>query len=145
MKTVAAMLALVAALAGFYGGFRVGQGQAATATTTTTTIKSPAAPQSKAGAAGQAQCSTTGSSLSGSVTQLTDTGFVIHNPLCNTDVKVTYGPSVVVRKTVTGQASDIQDSQTVTVQGQIQADGAMRAASVTVNPGGAAGSRGPRG
>lgn len=143
MRTVAAMLALVAALAGFYGGFRVGQGQAATATTTTS--KSPAAPQPKAGPAGQAQCSTTGSSLSGSVTQLTDAGFVIHNPLCNTDVNVTYGPSLVVRKTVTGQAADIQDSQTVTVQGQVQADGTVRAASVTVNPGGAAGSRGPRG
>jgi hypothetical protein len=148
MKVVAGMVAVVAALAGFYGGLRVGQSQA-TAGGSPTAVKSPALPAKagagQAGAAGQAQCSTGGSTASGSITQLTDSSFTVHNPVCNTDVKVTYGSTVAVRKTVSGQAGDIQESQTVTVQGQVQPDGTIKAATVTVNPGGAPGGRGPRG
>jgi hypothetical protein len=58
---------------------------------------------------------------------------------------VTYSPAVAVRRTVSGQAGDIQESQTVTVQGQVQPDGTMKAATVTLNPGAAPGGRAPRG
>jgi hypothetical protein len=134
---------VVATVGGFYGGLKVGQGQATTSSSPSAT-RSPALP-AKAGAAGQAQCSTGGSTVSGAVTQLTDNSFIVHNPVCNTDVKVSYSSGVAVRKTVSGQTGDIQESQTVTIQGQVQPDGTMKAATVTVNPGAGPGSRAPRG
>jgi hypothetical protein len=64
---------------------------------------------------------------------------VIHDARCNTDVKVTFDQSVIVRKTVVGQASDLQESETVTVTGTRQADGSIKANSINIVPAGSAG------
>ncbi len=47
---------------------------------------------------------------------------------------MTFDQSVIVRKTVDGQASDLQENQSVAVQGQRQADGSIKANTITIAP-----------
>src|SRR5207302_1474082 len=70
---------------------------------------------------------------------LTGNSLTIHDSRCNTDVKVTFDPSVIVRKSVVGQASDLQETDTITVTGTRQADGSIKANSITIVPAGSAG------
>jgi hypothetical protein len=46
---------------------------------------------------------------------------------------------VIVRKSVVGQASDLQESETITVTGTRQADGSIKANSISIVPAGSAG------
>src|SRR5207245_3442226 len=70
----------------------------------------------------------------GTVANLTSNSLTIHDTRCNTDVKVTFDQSVIVRKTVVGQASDLQESETITVTGTRQADGSIKANSINIVP-----------
>jgi hypothetical protein len=75
----------------------------------------------------------------GTVANLTGNSFTIHDTRCNTDVKVSFDASVIVRKSVVGQASDLQESETITVTGTRQADGSIKANSINIVPAGSAG------
>ncbi|MDQ6877778.1 MAG: hypothetical protein M3082_08780, partial [Candidatus Dormibacteraeota bacterium] len=75
----------------------------------------------------------------GTIANLTNNSLTIHDTRCNTDVKITFDPSVIVRKSVVGQASDLQESQTITVTGTRQTDGSIKANSINIVPAGSAG------
>ncbi|HLH70138.1 MAG TPA: DUF5666 domain-containing protein [Candidatus Dormibacteraeota bacterium] len=148
---IAGLAVLVGLLAGFYGGYNFGQAHAASSTRGATAgltqgqgtqgfagaafagCPSPgASPRPNAGANGR-------SGATGTISLLTSDSFTVQNPRCNTSVKVTFAPSVIIRKTVDGQVSDLQNNQTVTVQGQRQPDGSIRATTITIVPAGAGG------
>jgi hypothetical protein len=135
-------------LAGFYGGLRVGQGQPVAAA-----ANQPGPGTGLRGGAGgfqgfsQAACSTAAPSPAaspsfrrqgtlGTITRIDNGTLTIHDPRCGTDTRVTFDQSLIVRKTVAGQASDLQENQMVQIQGQRQADGTIKATSVTVVPAG---------
>jgi hypothetical protein len=155
MKTAAVALAILTGLlGGFYGGYRVGNGRATSAAT-----PSPAAQAAQAllgrqaaglpggqgaGAQQQAPCPSPGAApaagpalVTGTITKVAGTTVTVHDTRCNTDVAVTLDASAQIRKTVSGQAADIQENQIVSVQGQRQGDGSLRARSVTLVPPGA--------
>jgi hypothetical protein len=148
LKTpVAILIAVVTLLGGFYGGYRLGNGSQASA------ASSSSSGGSRAGnfAAGNfaALCATPspgsspaaqgrggGRGATGTITYLGNGTLTVHNPACNTDVKVTFDPTVIVRKTVVGSVSDLQESQNVTIAGQRQPDGSIKATSITLVPAG---------
>jgi len=122
---IAALVVFVALLGGFYGGYKVGGGGASAAAPASATgggaaafargvataCPSPNATATPA-ASGRAVARR---GTSGTVTNLTSSSLTVHDARCNTDVKVTFDPSVIIRKTATGQVSDLQESETVTV------------------------------
>ena len=148
---IAALVVVVALLGGFYGGYKVGgsgQASAAGATAASGTgggggafgrglgvaaaCPSPGAtPAPSASGGGLARRGT-----SGTVTNLTSSSLTVHDARCNTDVKVTFDPSVIIRKTALGQVSDLQEQVTVTVVGARQADGSVKANSIQIVPAG---------
>lgn len=148
---IAALVVIVALLGGFYGGYKIGgSGTASAASSTTGTLRTAGA--GGGGGRGLAACPTTSASPSanasgaisrrgatGTITNLTSNSLTVHDARCNTDVKVTFDQSVIVRKTVVGQASDLQESETVTVTGTRQADGSIKANSINIVPAGSAG------
>jgi len=139
---IAALIALVALLGGFYGGYKTGQngGSAGTAFAQT------------GGTAGRTAgngfvlaCPSPGVSPSlgtravrrgttGVVSGLSTNSLTVHDSRCNTDTKVTFDQSVIIRKTTDGQVSDLQENLTVVVQGQRQADGSIKANTITIAP-----------
>ncbi len=147
MKALAAVLAVVVGmLGGFYGGYRTGKNSP-------TTTSASAAPNLGGGQAttgsGQAATGQQGGGLNGggfgrgqggTVSAVTANGFTLHSARAGgSDVKVSYGTNVTVRKTATGSVSDITDGATVTIQGQMAADGSFQATSITIVPATAAG------
>jgi hypothetical protein len=141
MRTaVVALIVTVGILGGFYGGYRIGQRNASAATTQTPAQRQGGFP------GGTANCSTAsptgtpqqgrGRGTAGTVTAL-DNGRLTVRDRCGTEVKVTFDPNVPVRKTVAGQPGDLQENQNVTVQGQMQPDGSLRASAITIVPAGA--------
>jgi len=147
---IAALVVVVALLGGFYGGYKVGgSGQASAAASTATSgtgagaafgrglgvaaaCPSPnATPAPSASGRGIARRGT-----SGTVTNLTSNSLTVHDTRCNTDVKVTFDQSVIVRKTTLGQVSDLQENETVTIVGARQADGSVKANSIQIVPAG---------
>lgn len=151
MKTAAVALAILTGLlGGFYGGYRVGNGRAAAATASPAAHALPAgkgagpSTDKGAGAVQQAPCPSPGAApapgpalVTGTVTKVVGTAVTVHDTRCNTDVAVTLDASAQIRKSVSGQAADIQENQIVSVQGQRQGDGSLRARSVTLVPPGA--------
>ncbi|HEY8736539.1 MAG TPA: hypothetical protein VIO62_05795 [Candidatus Dormibacteraeota bacterium] len=149
---IAALVVFVALLGGFYGGYKVGGGGASAAAPASATgggaaafargvataCPSPNATATPA-ASGRAVARR---GTSGTVTNLTSSSLTVHDARCNTDVKVTFDPSVIIRKTATGQVSDLQESETVTVVGTRQADGSVKANSIQIVPAGGAGGGG---
>jgi hypothetical protein len=149
---IAALVVIVGLLGGFYGGYKVGGGgTAAAASSTTGTLRtagsgfgggrglaaacpSPGATPSAAASGAAARRGATGT-----VTNLTNNSLTVHDTRCNTDVKVTFDQSVIVRKTVVGQAGDIQETETITVTGTRQADGSIKANSISIVPAGSGG------
>ena len=150
---IAALVVVVALLGGFYGGYKVGGGgsaSAAAANSTNNTTRgsnlfggggrftaacpSPGASPSAAPSGAAARRGTTGT-----VTNLTSTSMTVHDARCNTDVKITFDQSVIVRKTTLGSSSDLQENQSVTVVGARQADGSVKANSITIVPTGSGG------
>lgn len=144
---IAALVVVVALLGGFYGGYKVGgSGSASAANSTTGQLKTANA---GLGGRGFAACPSTSASPSaapsgaiarrgatGTVTNLTSNSLTIHDARCNTDVTITFDQSVIVRKTIVGQVSDLQENETVTVTGTRQADGGIKANSITIVPAG---------
>ena len=146
---IAALVVVVALLGGFYGGYKVGGGGTAAAASNSGTNGKTASGFN--GGRGFAACPTAGAAASaapsgalrrgasGTVTNLTSNSLTVHDARCNTDVKVTFDQSVIVRKMVLGQASDLQENETVAVVGTRQADGSVKANSITIVPAGGAG------
>ena len=150
---IAALVVVVALLGGFYGGYKIGGGGTASAASPTATGTGRTAGNGLAGGRGlAAACPSPNASPSasasgatarrgatGTVTNLTGNSLTVHDARCNTDVKVTFDASVIVRKTVVGQSSDLQESETITVAGTREADGSIKANSINIVPAGSAG------
>jgi hypothetical protein len=155
---IVALLVVVGLLAGFYGGYKVGQNNVSASTSTPTgqasrsgnggtftgggrgfaaVCPSPGAPTPSPGTQAVAR---------GTVTDLASNSMTVTNTSC--DIKVKFGPTVTVQKQVAGSTSDLLDNQTVTITGTRQADGSILAqtiqigngASIRVGGGGGAGS-----
>src|SRR5690348_2857233 len=120
LKTpVAILIAVVTLLGGFYGGYRLGNGSQASAASSGANPSGSrgansgagglaalcAAPSPGASASAQAQARGGGRGTTGTISFLSNGSLTVHNPACNSDVKVTFDPTVVVRKTVTGSVS----------------------------------------
>jgi hypothetical protein len=147
---IAALVVIVALLGGFYGGYKIGgSGTANAAASTTGTLRTATG---GAGGRGFAACPSTSASpaagasgaiarrgTTGTITNLTSNSLTVHDARCNTDVKITFDQSVIVRKTIVGQASDLQESETVAVTGTRQADGSIKANSINIVPAGGGG------
>jgi hypothetical protein len=144
---IAALVLVVALLGGFYGGYKVGgsgQASAAAASGTNAAAGTGFAGRGVAAACPSPNASPTpapsgrvaGRGTSGTITNLTSTSLTVHDARCNVDVKVTFSPTVIVRKTALGQVSDLQESETVTVVGTRQADGTVKANSIQIVPAG---------
>ena len=159
---VVVLLLVVGVLAGFYGGYKIGQNNVSASTTTQnqaarsgnvgggfaggggtrggfgSACPSPGAPSPSPG---------TNAVARGSVTDLTSSSLTITSTAC--DVKVVFGNTVQVSKTVAGSTSDLKDNMVVTIIGTRQADGSIKATTIqvggsTINiPGGAAASPRP--
>ena len=152
---IAALVVVVALLGGFYGGYKIGGGGTASAAASSTASASTRTGFGFGGGRGLAACpnaspsasatASTGSGATarrgatGTVTNLTNNSLTIHDTRCDTDVKVTFDQSVIVRKTVVGQSSDLQENQSVTVTGTRQPDGSIKANSINIVPAGSAG------
>lgn len=145
---IAALVVVIALLGGFYGGYKIG-GSGTTASAAGNSNTPRTSNTQFGGGRGLAACPSTSSSpsasgsgaiarraTSGTLTNLTSNSLTVHDARCNTDVKVTFDPSVIVRKTVVGQASDLQENETITVTGTRQADGSIKANSISIVPAG---------
>jgi hypothetical protein len=150
---IAALIVVVALLGGFYGGYKIGGGGTASAANATTTGNgrtggtgfgggrglAAACPSPGATPAASASGAAARRGATGTVTNLTNNSFTIHDARCNTDVKVTFDQSVIVRKSVVGQASDLQETETITVTGTRETDGSIKANSINIVPAGSGG------
>jgi hypothetical protein len=147
---VAALIVVVALLGGFYGGYKIGGGRTASAATSGNGTSRTG--NDFAGGRGAAACPSPGASASASpsaaagrrgatgiVSNLTSNSLTVHDARCNTDVKVTFDQSVIIRKSVVGQTSDLSDNQAVVVTGSRQADGSIKANSITIGAAGTGG------
>ena len=149
---VVALLLVVGVMAGFYGGYKVGQNNVSAKTTTANSATrtgnpggfggggrglgavcpSPGAPTPTPGSQAVAR---------GTITNLTASSLTLSNPSC--EVKVVFGNTAQVSKTVAGNTSDLKDNITVTIVGTRQTDGSIKATTIqigsaTFTPGGAA-------
>ncbi len=139
------LAATVALLAGFYGGFKIGQGHPATAAPAGQTPAGIARAGGRGGDVTLFACPTASPAsgadarrgAAGVIRALSNGTFTVHDARCNTDVGVVFDSGVIVRKAVSGQASELQENQTVTVQGQRQPDGTIKANVITIVPPGA--------
>jgi hypothetical protein len=150
MKTyVVALVAVVAVLGGFYGGYKVGQSNvsASTSTAGTRTNVGTGSGAFTGGRGAGAVCPSPGATPAagtvsvarGTVANLGGTSMTVTNTNC--DVKVTFGPTVTISKQALGSTSDLQDNQTVTITGTRQADGSILAQTIQIGPAGGAGGR----
>jgi len=155
----AGLIVVIALLGGFYGGFRYESGKVGTTPAAAATAATGSAATGRtgtgtgAGAAGGAGFAGGGGAgfaggggggaggagfgggrgSAGTITNLTATGFTLHTAN-GTDTKVTFAPSATVRKTVSGQLSDLQESATVTVTGTRDSSGNLVATAITIVP-----------
>ena len=134
------LIAVVALLGGFYGGFRFESTKIPTASAAVQTPTATGTGRTGTGAGGGGGFGGGGGGgqflgrgNGGTVTSLTSTGFTLHNPN-GTDTKVTFGPTVTVRKTVAGQISDVTENATVQVAGTRDANGNLVATVITLVP-----------
>lgn len=148
---IAALVVLIALLGGFYGGYKVGGGGTASAASPTTgTLRT--AGNGVGGVRGFAACPSTSGTpsaaasglagrrgVTGIITNLTSTSLTVHDARCNTDVRVSFDQSVIVRKTVLGRTPDLQENETVAVTGTRQSDGTIKANSINIVPAGSSG------
>jgi hypothetical protein len=139
---IVALLVVVGVLAGFYGGYRMGQNNVSASTTQNQSARSGNA-GSGFGGGGRggfgSACPSPGAPspspgsnavASGTVTDLTSSSLTITMGTC--DVKVTFGNTVQVSKTITGTTSDLKDNLTVTIIGTRQADGSIKATAIQI-------------
>lgn len=137
---IVALLVVVGVLAGFYGGYRMGQNNVSASTTQNQSARTGTAGSGfgRGGGFGSA-CPSPGAPspspgsnavASGTVTDLTSSSLTITTTAC--DVKVSFGNTVQVSKTVTGTTSDLKDNMTVTIIGTRQADGSIKATAIQI-------------
>ena len=137
---IVALLVVVGVLAGFYGGYRMGQNNVSASTTQNQSARAgnPGSGFGRGGGFGGA-CPSPGAPspspgtnavASGTITDLTSSSLTITMTAC--DVKVTFGNTVQVSKTVTGTTSDLKDNMTVTIVGTRQADGSIKATAIQI-------------
>lgn len=139
---VVALLVVVGILGGFYGGYKMGQNNVSASTTTqgarTSNQGAFAGGRGGGGGFGSA-CPSPGAPspspgsnavISGTVTNLNSTSLTITSTAC--DVKIVFGNTVQVSKTVTGSTSDLKDNMTVTIIGTRQADGSIKATTIQI-------------
>jgi len=143
---IVVLLLAVGVLAGFYGGFKVGQNNVSAASSAQ---RSPSRTPGSFGGFGGARgagalCPSPGAAAPSPVTQavargtisnLTSSSMTISNTQC--DVKIEFGNTVQVSKTVAGNTSDLKDSITVTIIGTRQADGSIKATTIQIGSGAA--------
>lgn len=142
---VVVLLVVIGVLAGFYGGFRVGQNNVSANTSTSSGQRSALrTPGSFGGFGGggtrvNAVCPSPGAAspspgsqavARGTISDLTATSMTVTNTSC--DVKIVFGNTVQVSKNVAGNTSDLQDNITVTIIGTRQADGTIKATTIQI-------------
>ena len=155
---IAALVVIVALLGGFYGGYKVGGGGTAAAASNTNSGRTGATNFGGGGrftacptasASASASAAPSGAALrrgaTGTVTNLTANRLTVHDARCNTDVTVSFSSTVIIRKTTLGATSDLQENETVAITGTRQADGSIKANSITIVPAGSAGGFGALG
>jgi hypothetical protein len=136
-----ALIAVIAVLGGFYGGFRYEAGKVTTASAAaaTPTPRTGGAGGGGFGGAGSGGGAGGGAGFAGgrgnagTVTNLTSTGFTLHSAN-GTDTKVTFAPTITVRKSVAGQVSDVSMNATVQVAGTRDSSGNLVAMTITLVP-----------
>jgi hypothetical protein len=147
---IAALVVVVALLGGFYGGYKVGGGGTAAAASGTGSGNTRTGTANFGGGRFTACPTTSGSAAAspepsgatirrgatGTVTNLTANSLTVHDARCNTDVTVDFTSTVIIRKTTLGATSDLQENETVAVTGTRQADGSIKANSITIVPAG---------
>jgi hypothetical protein len=143
---VVALLVVIGVLAGFYGGFKVGQNNVSASTSSQKSATrtpgsfggfggggnrglngvcpSPGAPSPSPGTQAVAR---------GTITDLTSTSMTLTSTSC--DVKIVFGNTVQVSKNVAGNTSDLKDNITVTIIGTRQADGSIKATTIQIGSG----------
>jgi hypothetical protein len=141
---VVALLVVVGVLAGFYGGFKVGQNNvsASTGNAQRSASRTPGSFIGGSGGAGarlNAVCPSPGAPspkpgsqavARGSISDLTSSSMTLTNTSC--DTKIVFGNTVQVSKNVAGNTSDLQDNITVTIIGTRQADGSIKATTIQI-------------
>jgi hypothetical protein len=137
-----ALVVVIAALGGFYGGAKVEQGKVPAA------AASPVLPAG-GGAGGAGGAGATGGTggtggggfggfargTAGQVTAISGNTLTI-TTAAGQQVKVQLSDTTTITKTVQGSRTDLQQGATVTVAGQRAADGSVTATSVTILPAG---------
>ena len=141
---VVALLVVVGVLAGFYGGYRVGQNNVSASTGSNTASRSNLGTGFQGGGGGRgggfgSACPSPGAPspspgtnavATGTITDLTSNSLTITSTAC--EVKVVFGNTVQVSKTTTGTTADLQDNITVTIIGTRQADGSIKATTIQI-------------
>jgi hypothetical protein len=161
---VIVLLLVVGILGGFYGGYKLGQNNVSASTTNqnqaSRTGNFGGGVNGAGGARGNfaAACPSPGAAspspgtnagARGTITDLTSTSMTITTASC--DIKVVFGNTVQVYKTLAGSTSDLKDNLTVTIVGTRQADGSIKATTIQIGagnlviPGGAGASPRPSG
>lgn len=138
---VVGLLVVVAVLAGFYGGYKVGHSNvSASANPQGQVARNPGA--GFGGARGlAAPCPTPGASTSagtqalarGTITNLSSSSLTVSNPNC--EVKVTLGSNITITKQSAGSTADLKDNLTVTILGTRQPDGTILAQTIQIGAG----------
>jgi hypothetical protein len=139
---VVALLVVVGVLAGFYGGFKLGQNNVSASTNTPKSASRTPGSLGGFGGGGRnagAACPSPGAPspspgtqavARGTITNLSSTSMTISNTSC--DVKVVFGNTVQVSRNVAGNTSDLKDNITVTIIGTRQPDGSIKATTIQI-------------
>lgn len=145
---VIALLVVVGVLAGFYGGYKVGQNNVSASTNSGSQFQRSGNNAGFAGGRGLgALCPSPGAPspspgtqavARGTVADLASGSMTVTSTAC--EVQVKFGSAVTIQKQTAGSTSDLQDNQTVTVSGTRQADGSILATTILIG-GGAFGGR----
>ena len=137
---------LVAVLAGFYGGYKVGQNNVSAATSSSSSNRTGQRSGTGTFVPGRGTltsvCPSPGATPSagtqalarGTVTNLTATSMTVTNPQCS--VTINFGSSTMVQKQETGSVSDLANNQTVTVTGTRGANGTVTAVTIQIGTAG---------
>jgi hypothetical protein len=142
---VVVLLVVVGVLGGFYGGYRMGQNNVSASTVGQNQSSRSGGTFNLGGGGGGGRggfgsvCPSPGAPspspgsnavATGTITDLTSSSLTITNPTC--DVKIVFGNTVQVSKNVAGSTSDLKDNITVTIVGQRQADGSIKATQIQI-------------
>lgn len=145
-NAIIALAVLVGILAGFYGGYKVGQSNVSAATSSSSkgttgqrTSNGNFVPGRGATAAvcpspGSTPAAGTQALARGTVSKLTATSMTVTNAQCS--VTIDFSPSTTVQKQETGSVSDLANNQTVTVTGTRGADGSVTAVTIQIGTAG---------